>query len=392
MKEKEGPDHSLWHRIVYKAVYPLTVLLLKKYQFTTDVCPKLNDGHYIIMANHTTESDMTMLINAFRQHMYFVCGEHLKRSKVAKPYWFFFDPIPEFKGTVPLGTVREILRRAHKGHNIMIFPEGSRSFNGVTAKVDVSAGKLVKHAKAGLITYRIIGGYFVAPRWAYHFRTGKLQGKIMHIIKPEEIAKMTDEEVTDIINTDLHEDAYETQKKLMNPYVGEGLAEGIENYLIHCPNCLAYDSMKGEGNEFHCVRCGKKATLDEYGFIHGDFPYDNVRDFGAWVVDSFKEEMRGKADDEHLFTETDVKLFQITRDHKQIDLMSGTAELYKDRIEMGDYKFPYAEMPAMSGLYYGKTALFTHDNTFYGLTGEHCHAWKCNMLYDLVKEKESVKA
>ena len=388
-REKDVPNRSRWHQFVYKAVYPLTVLLLRKYQFKTDVCPKLKDGHYIIMANHTTESDMTMLINAFRRHMYFVCGEHLLRSKVAKPYWFFFDPIPEAKGTIPLGTVREILRRAHKGHNIMIFPEGSRSFNGVTAKVGVSSGKLVKMAKAGLITYRIIGGYFIAPRWAYHFRKGKVEGKIVHIYSPEQIARMSDQEVADAINNDLYEDAYESQKKRMVRYSGEGQAEGIENYLIRCPHCLAYDSMEGKDNKFRCTKCGKEGTLDEYGYIHGDFPFDNVRDFGAWVVKSFKEDMRDREDGAHLFTETDVKLFEITRDHRQVDLVKGTAEIYKDRIEIGDYRLPFAEMPAMSGLYFGKTALFTHGNTYYGLTGEHCHAWKCNMLYELAKEEKT---
>jgi len=387
MKTKEGPDRSGWHKFVYKAVFPLTVWLLKKYDFTTDVCPKLHDGHYIIMANHTTESDMIMLMRAFRRHMYFVCGEHLFRGKKAKPYRFFFDPIPEFKGTVPLGTVREILRRAHKGHNIMIFPEGSRSFNGVTAKVGVSAGKLVRMAKAGLITYRIIGGYFIAPRWAYHFRKGKVEGKIVHIFTPEQVAAMTDQEVADAINNDLHEDAYETQKTRMIRYEGEGQAEGIENFLIRCPHCLAYDSMKGEGNTFRCLRCGKKAEMDEYGYIHGDFPFDNVRDFGYWVEKSFKEDMRSKAQNEHVFTEKNVKLYEITRDHRQVDLLEGTAEVYKDRIEMGGYCFPFVQMPAMSGLYFGKTALFTHNNTFYGITGESYHCWKCNMLYELAKEE-----
>ncbi len=143
------------------------------------------------MANHCTEVDMIMLVKAIKPHQYFVCGEHLLRSKFGPKLKLLYNPIPEFKGASATKTVSEIIRRIRAGCNIMIFPEGSRSFNGETLKQPVATGKLVKLAKSGLITYRITGGYFVAPRWAYNFRTGPLEGKIVHRYTPEEIAAMS---------------------------------------------------------------------------------------------------------------------------------------------------------------------------------------------------------
>ena len=71
------------HRVVYAVAQPFVGLLLRKYEYRTTKAPKL-DEPYLVVANHTTESDMLMVASAFRRHMYFVCGEHLFRTKHAQ--------------------------------------------------------------------------------------------------------------------------------------------------------------------------------------------------------------------------------------------------------------------------------------------------------------------
>lgn len=378
-----------FHKVVYKIAHTFCGPFLKKYSFETDQAPKV-DGPCIIMANHTTERDMLMLMRAFGQHMYFVCGEHLLRTTFGKIVMPLFAPIPEFKGAVATRTVREIVKRAKEGAHIMIFPEGSRSFNGETIPVTVAAGKLVKMSKSALVTYRITGGYFVAPRWAYTFRKGKVDGKVIRVYSAEEIAKMTPEEITDCINRDLYENAYETQRKRMDAFVCESKedkqAEGLENFLIICPECKGYDTLASNGNTFCCTKCDMKGTMDEYGFMHGDkVRFESVYDWGKWIEGQFDEDMKDKDNEELLFTETEVCLYKITTDHERVDLDAGDMKVYKDRLELCGHVFPFQDMPAMSMLYYGKTLLFTYEGVFYGITGEHYHAWKCNRLFELVK-------
>ena len=361
--------------------------LLKKYTFTTDFVNKL-DEPCLIMANHTTESDMLMMIAAIKQHFYFVCGEHLFRSKYRKQIRFLYDPIPEFKGAKATKTVHEIFNRIKQGHSIMIFPEGSRSFNGETIKQKISCGKMVKIAKCGLITYHIEGGYFVAPRWGYKFRKGHMEGHVVHKYTSEELQKMSVQEITDHINQDIYENAYETQRKKMIPYTSDYKAEGIENYLIICPNCHSYDSFESSGNEFYCKCCKEKATYDDYGFIHSEkFKFDNVYDWGKWIETEFDSDMNQKTDDEFLFTEKNLKIYQITQDHKTIDLDAGEMKVFKDRMEICGRIFRFSDIVAMNMLYFGKTLLFTHENINYGITGEAFHAWKCDRLYQLENKK-----
>ena len=139
------------YKVIYKTVGSLVPLILCKYGFRTDrICKK--DEPYIVVANHLTEVDMLMAAGAFSEHMFFVAGEHLLRTKAGSKMKWAQDPIFTYKGAPSIDTMREVIRRIKAGHNVMIFPEGSRSFNGETIRLDNGIAKLVKMAGCALAT------------------------------------------------------------------------------------------------------------------------------------------------------------------------------------------------------------------------------------------------
>jgi len=370
------------HKFVYGLAHRVAPLILRGYSYQTRPAPEL-DEPYIVFANHTTELDMAMLITAFPRHMYFVCGEHLFRSKFAKPLQLFFDPISAPRGGGMMKTLKSILERTKQGHNIMMFPEGSRSFHGETLPVEVSTGKIVKKTGHALITYRTHGGYFIAPRWSYKTRPGPAWGEVVNVYSSQQLAQMSAQEVTDAINRDIFENAYDTQRANPLPYRGKGgLAEGLENYLILCPKCGSYDTMQTQGDRFTCTCCGLGGVYDQYGTLVGEgLPFDRVDEWGKWMEGRFEQDVKEREPDKVLFTHTDVQFYEITPDHRRVDLDRGEVRIYRDRMEFGQESFTWKDISALSLLYYGKTVLFTHKGRYLGLTGEGFHAWKVEQLY-----------
>ena len=372
------------HLIIYKAAHLITPLMLRRFPFKTDKKSGLKST--IIMANHLTEVDMLMLIGAFGSHAYFVAGEHLIRSKNGARFDWAQAPIYKYKGDSDLDAVKEIVRCIRSGHNVILFPEGSRSFNGETEALPESVGKLVKLAGAGLVTYHIEGGYFVAPRWAYTERQGPMKGTIVRTLSKEEVAGISSEQLTRIINEDLYEHAYKRQRTARLKYTGERLAEGLENYLVKCPRCGAFDSLSTADDAFRCTACGLSGIYNEEGFLEGDaLPYDNVYDWGRWAEDETTAYILACDRERACFTDRNVRLYEITPDHREVTLGTGDITGYRDRLEACGQTFPLKDIEAVSMLYFGKTLLFTSCGRHFGITGESFHAIKYNKLFDACK-------
>lgn len=376
------------YKFIYKTAGILAPLILRKYGFRTDRISK-KDEPYIVIANHLTEVDMIMAAGAFAEHMYFVAGEHLLRTKNGSKMKWMQDPIFTYKGSPSVDTMREVIRRIKAGHNVMIFPEGSRSFNGETMKIDSSMAKLVRTAGCALATYHIEGGYFVAPRWAYTVRTGPMKGNIVHIYSSEEIKSMSTAELTECINRDLYENAYETQRKNMYAYKGERLAEGLENYLVKCSCCGAFDTMVTEDDRFRCTECGQSGRYTDEGFLEGEgLRFDSVYDWGVWSEQETCRYIEDFEGDGPVFCDTDTVLYEVLPDHSRSDLACGDVKGYKDRIETGTEEFRFEDIRGMDMLYFGKTLVFTYKKRHLAITGGHFHAIRYQKLYETYRNRK----
>lgn len=373
---------KLRYKLIYKTVRSLVPLILHKYGFRTDRISK-RDEPYIVVANHLTEVDMLMLAGAFSEHMYFVAGEHLLRTKAGPKMKWAQDPVFTFKGAPSIDTMREVIRKIKAGHNVMIFPEGSRSFNGETIKLGNGIAKLVKMAGCALVTYHIEGGYFVAPRWAYTTRTGPMKGNIVNVYSSEDVRNLSREELTDCINRDIYENAYVTQRRNMYTYKGKRLAEGLENYLVKCSRCGAFDSMVTEDDRFRCTKCGQSGRYTPEGFLEGDgLRFDSVYDWGIWSEEETCKYIREFEGEGPVFSDEDVVLYEVLPDHSRIDLISGEVKGYRDRFEAGAEVFAFEDISGMDMLYFGKTLVFTYKKRHLAITGEHYHAIKYQKLFD----------
>lgn len=304
------------------------------------------EGPFLLLANHATDWDPLLVALSFpKTQMYFVASEHIFRWGLT---WRLIDwllhPISRLKGSTAADTVMTVMRRMKKGANVAIFAEGNRTWDGKTGYILPSTGKLARSCGGALVTYRLTGGYFTSPRWSgKSLRRGKMTGGVVGVYSREELRAMTPEEINEIINRDLFEDAYARQRTEMVPYKGKAPAEGLETMLCLCPKCRSLGALRSRDDKLICDSCGLSLTYDEYGFLRGETPFDNVADFDAWQTGVLRE-LAEEAGDGPLFSDEGAALRRILKGHGSEELGAGKLELWRDRLVCAGHEFPLAEI------------------------------------------------
>ena len=331
------------HIYFYSILRKLVLIFLKiRFRFTYKKAENLPDK-YIVLSNHVTDYDMLFVAASFPRQMYFVASEHIARWKTLYKFLqYAAEPIMRYKGTVAATTVMEALRKIKAGASVCIFAEGIRTWDGVTCSILPSTGKMVKSARCGLVTYKITGGYFVSPGWSDSgLRKGPIHGEPVGVYTAEQIASMSVDEVNEIINRDLFEDAYDRQLKSPQKFVGKDLAKGLENLLFFCPECHKMDTLVTEGNDLKCTSCNSTYTYNEYGMFENG-PFKTVREYVLWQNDMTKKAVLDNVD----YVASSAVLKKIVK-HDETILAESSAVINNATLTCGDVSIPVSSISDM---------------------------------------------
>ena len=294
------------HRAVIefaRLIYDPYIRIKYKYKFEKVDYRK---GNFIALANHTTNLDSMILGISFKQHMYFVAGEQLFRMGwISKLLRVFLNPIKRMKAKTEAKTAVNMLKALKAGHNICMFPEGSCTWNGETSTIIQSTAKLIKRAGVTMITYRVEGGYPTMPRWSKSIRPGRMTGAIGNIYEPDQLEKMTVEEIYKAICDDLYVNSINMSEKY--EYKGKTLAENLESALFICPECHGISTYVSKDDMFTCS-CGVKLRYDTHCRLNDvenkGFPFTSVLEWDNWQRDWIKMNIeRLKEDPDKIKTE-----------------------------------------------------------------------------------------
>ena len=395
VKSKKTYKKRPWHHVVYHLIArPTAKLLARKYKFKVENTPPKEtfDQPFIILSNHVSYIDRNFMLTALPHHAYFVATEDLFcHGMLSKVLRVLFDPIPLFKPDLSTAPVRSILKRIRGGDSIIMYPEGHHSPDGLTTDIKDSIGALVKSARCQLITFRMIGGFFMAPRWCSTFRRGPLRGEYVGVYSPEELATMSSEEITALIKRDLHEDAYARQKAEGEfPYVSDRRAEQLEVHYYICPICGAHSKIHSHGNTFHCDGCGNHAEVDEYYHLKAvngsaPFPFAHFTDWANWQREREEEFITSLHDDEEIvYRDTGLHLIEYRMDqYKTLEITDSDVSANFDgfTIESIGLTVRWSDLPWFNYNRGGRAFQFVHEGHHYELWGSDFCAARYGNLY-----------
>lgn len=345
------------HKLVYKLLCPPVALFSRWFFHYSYDSLKEVEGPYLLLANHNLELDPLVVGAAAGKQLYFVASEHITRKGIGT--WLLmtlFKPIIHQKGRQGMNTVKQMMKTLKDGHSVCIFPEGNRSFNGLTGEFLPSIGKMARRSGAKLITYRVEGGYFTQPRWSMTLRRGKMTGRLIHEYTVEELKTMTDPQLHEAICKDLYEDAYETQKRERVAFRGKRLAEGLETTIFTCPVCGKVGTLHSQDSRFYCD-CGFETIYD----VYGDLTDASGCKYTVTQLDAMQKEVLARKVEEGTmeeFKDEDLTFYEIGEDHELLGTKTGSLSADAQGLTVCGEHIPYSEVQGMA--IYSRNCVILH--------------------------------
>ncbi|MBR7027557.1 MAG: 1-acyl-sn-glycerol-3-phosphate acyltransferase [Bacteroidales bacterium] len=297
---------------------------------------RVKSGTFLAVANHTQNLDPALMVLGLNRHIRFVANSTLGKGKAGHLFRYFFGFILREKGAKGDVVTRQIEENLKAGVSVGLFPEGNRSWDGVTEFISKRTAKMVKESGAALVTYRFTGGYLLKPRWAATKRHGPMRGELMHEYSPEQLASMTEDEVYKAMCDDLYVDAYMEQALHGDVYRGKRLAEGMQYAAYLCPCCHRFGTIETSGDDIYCS-CGLRATYNEYGRINGEkLPFDTLKDWNRFQkewMSAHSEELCAKTDDP-IVSDSHFHVTRISEGVPEVLSEDAVLSIYGDRLEI----------------------------------------------------------
>ena len=330
------------------------------------------DGPCIVIPNHVTAIDPLMVAMSFPDKpLYFVASEHLfRKGLISAALNWLVEPIPRKKASSGVDTVMAVLRHLRSGRSVCLFAEGEATWSGRSGKIFPATGKMIRRSGATLVTYRLEGAYLSDPRWSKSLHRGRIYGHPVGIYPPEKLKAMSPEEIDQLINKDIYEDAWERQKAEHIRFKSRRRVEHMETALFMCPECGGIGTLKSRGSRLQCS-CGLSLEYTEEGSFEPPRPFENIAQWDDWQ----HEQLRAgnfSPEGEDLFSDDGMKLVEIEEGHRQRELGRGKLRQFRDRLSCAGQDFDLASISDMAMVQTG-VLLFSREGKYYEIRTKKPH-------------------
>ena len=344
------------------------------------------DGPTLIICNHVTNFDPLLLSLCYRKdHTHFVASEHLFRlGFVSKFLKYVFDPIPRRKGASGADTAMAVLRKLRAGRSVSLFVEGECTWDGVTAPMAPSTGRLVKMSGATLMTFRFEGGYLTAPRWGKGLRPGKMTCRLVGTYSPQDLKAMDAARIEEMIQRDIHTDIWQEQAKNPVAYRSRRRAENLQTVLYLCPYCHRPGKLSSKGKMLSCA-CGKSWEFTPFGTFSPAEPFENILQWDTWQ----KARLPRLLEEGAILEDENVTAFRLDAEHGQEKLCTDRLTLKDGILRCGDLAWPLEKIEDL-GLVQSRNLLMSIGSEYYQLkAAESCCLRKYRVAWETARARQT---
>lgn len=154
--------NRLWYRFIQRVLQLVSVVFYRVRQTGRENIP--SEGAVLVVCNHQSHFDPPLVGMATRRRMNYLARETLFRFAPLGWLMGSLDSIPIDQEGVGLSGIKESLRRLKRGEMLLVFPEGSRSYDGEIARLRPGFTALAVRSKAAIVPAAIEGAFAAWPR------------------------------------------------------------------------------------------------------------------------------------------------------------------------------------------------------------------------------------
>lgn len=332
-------------------------------------------GPFVVIANHESAYDFVNLIGTTKCPMSFVISNSFFSTLPIKNFMLKMGVIPKQQFQTSVNDLKRIKAVIDAGEPLVIYPAGLMCEDGLSTPIPSATYKFLKWLNADIYVAKIIGSYFVMPKWSKGFRPGKTFLDIYKLYSKDEL-QTTDMETFEQKTKDaLLFDAYREQEEYLVPYKGNDSIDGLENVLYMCPHCMKEFTMRVKNNNtIYCENCGFEQTSDKYAFLHNhrgigkELRY--VSDWSRFISEKLKDKIL-RGEETILSARTKIHMISETK-NKFVEVGQGMLTLSKEQFFIdgiiNDNEFtlsiPVANFPSLP-FSPGKYLEIQHGSTIY---------------------------
>lgn len=330
---------------------------------------KIKKGEQVfVLSNHQTDADGTIVSASFNKALHTVCTDSITSNGfVTKLLFHLFAPIPIKKGTIDPNAMVDIMQVNEEGGNILLFPEGNRTYAEFQYEIGMGTVKLVKLLQMTLVLFNLIGGTGVSPRFSRKPRKGHFEGRIVKVLKPSQYNELSNEELYEVIKDSLC--VFDSTKGYT--YKSKTSAEYLERMFFVCPVCGKTECLRSEGQYLYCDNCGLKVKYTEHLTLESDneqFKFHKLNDWYQYQK-SWTYNFVIPDDDRNIYEDKEVRLFLSNARQKRKLLSEGPIRLTKDKLIFAEKIEFNVKNIANASPISGKNFNFTIDGNSYLVKG-----------------------
>lgn len=263
--------YSLLSNVVIKG------FLHKKYNPHYKIIDDINkcEGPCFLIYNHQSRIDYVWINQAtYPRPLNFLVGYNEFFRSHLQFIFKLMNTIPKKNFNSDVAAIRGMNSIIKKGGVVCFSPEGMSSITGHSQPVACGTGKLLKHYKIPVYVLKMKGAFLTNTKVCLDERKGRIDVELSKLFTPEQLEKMTPQEIEDQCNLALWHDDYEWNKKERIKYETHGrICTDLHDLCYRCPKCGSEFNMIGEKDYIKCNVCGNGAHMNDY---YDFLPFDKT--------------------------------------------------------------------------------------------------------------------